>query len=303
MKPSLLILAAGIGSRYGGLKQLDKIGPSGETIVDYSIYDAIRAGFEKIIFVIKEDIEADFHEAFVERLRDKIRIDYVFQEIWMVPQGIQISDNRQKPWGTGHAVLMAEDKIKEPFAVINSDDFYGHEAYEALVQYYSTWSAMRRNDYCMIGYKLQNTLSDFGAVSRGVCSRSDDGFLVNIVERTKIERTPEGIIYTDESNQKGYLPPETVVSMNFWGFTPSVFDFLRKGFEVFIKNNATNPKAEFYIPYQVNELMIKNLASIRILDCNAGWFGMTYREDRTSVVNKIRTLVKTGTYPENLWGF
>jgi len=302
MKPTLLILAAGIGSRYGGLKQLDKIGPTDETIVDYSIYDAIQAGFGKVIFIIKESIEKDFKETFVEKLQDKIKIDYVFQEVWNVPEGILVPDERQKPWGTGHAVLMADGKINGPFAVINSDDFYGRDAYKALANYYKDWTSQRENDYCMVGYHVANTLSEFGAVSRGVCQPDDHSCLVDVVERTHIERHGNRIDYKNEAGQEITIPGNTIVSMNCWGFTPSFFTHLKRGFAAFILKNADNPKAEFYIPTMVNELIMSGKATVKILDCPEKWFGMTYKEDREVVVKSIRQLIKKGIYPENLWG-
>ena len=302
MKPTLLILAAGMGSRYGGLKQLDKVGPSGETIIDYSIYDALRAGFGKVIFIIKEAIEDDFKETFVERLKDVIAIDYVFQETWMVPDGITIPENRSKPWGTGHAVMMADGKIDGPFAVINADDFYGRGAFETLSAYYKGWTPEQSGDYCMVGYRVANTLSEFGAVSRGVCSPDKDSFLVDVVERTQIERKEGVIAYKDEHGEPVTLPGETIVSMNFWGFTPSLFGFLKSGFEEFIRKNGDDIKAEFYIPSVVNNLINSGNATVRILHCEDQWFGMTYREDREMVVKSIRKLVKNGVYPENLWG-
>ncbi len=302
MKPTLLILAAGIGSRYGGLKQLDKIGPNGETIIDYSIYDAIRAGFGKVIFIIKESIEDDFKETFVEKLKDKIAVDYVFQEIWMVPEGILVPDERQKPWGTGHAVMMADGKIDGPFAVINSDDFYGRGAYQTLSDYYKVWTPERENDYCMVGYHVGNTLSEFGSVSRGVCTGDQEKYLVDVVERTHIEKTASGIVFKEEHERYTGLPDETIVSMNFWGFTPSFFGYLNKGFAEFIRKNVENLKAEFYIPSMVNDLIKSDRATVRILDCPDKWFGMTYKEDRETVVRSIRELIKQGIYPENLWG-
>ncbi len=302
MKPTLLILAAGMGSRYGGLKQLDQVGPSGETIIDYSIYDAIRAGFGKVIFIIKESIEDEFKEIFVERLKDRIAIDYVFQETWMVPVGITIPDDRSKPWGTGHAVMMAEGKINGPFAVINADDFYGRGAFEALATYYKDWTPERASDYCMVGYLVANTLSEFGAVSRGVCQPDGYSLLVDVVERTHIGRTDTGIVYLNEKEQPVSIPGDTIVSMNFWGFTPSFFSFLKEGFATFIEKNAGNLKAEFYIPSVVNDLIKSQQATVKILHCNEKWFGMTYKEDRMTVVKSIRELVQVGVYPENLWG-
>jgi UTP-glucose-1-phosphate uridylyltransferase len=301
MKPTLLILAAGIGSRYGGLKQLDRIGPSGETIVDYSIYDALRAGFGKIVFVIKESIEKDFKEAFIDKLKPKIDVDYVLQEIWKVPQGVQYSPERQKPWGTGHAILMAKGTIDGPFAVINSDDFYGREAYETLAGYYQGWTPQRENDYCMVGYRVENTLSEFGAVSRGVCTTNPASFLEDVVERTHIERLKDGICYRNEEGKLVTLPGDTIVSMNFWGFTPSFFQYLEAGFAEFIRANADNPKAEYYIPTAVNYLIKSRIATVRVLQSPGKWFGMTYREDRETVVASIRALIKNGIYPENLW--
>jgi NDP-sugar pyrophosphorylase family protein len=302
MKPTLLILAAGIGSRYGGLKQLDQIGPSGETIIDYSIYDALQAGFDKVMFIIKESIETDFKETFVERLKEKIAIDYVFQETWMVPEGIEIPDSRSKPWGTGHAVMMAAGRINGPFAVINADDFYSRGAFIALADYYRDWTPEKANDYCMVGYRVANTLSEFGFVSRGICQPDANSFLVDVVERTHIERHENGIAYKNEKDQFVTIPDDSIVSMNCWGFTPSFFDFLKKGFEAFIKTNTENLKAEFYIPTMVNELVSSHQATVRILECKEQWFGMTYKEDRFAVVKSIRELVQKGVYPENLWG-
>ncbi|MDP4282472.1 MAG: sugar phosphate nucleotidyltransferase [Bacteroidota bacterium] len=301
MKPTLVVLAAGIGSRYGGLKQLDPLGPSGETIVDYSVYDAIRAGFGKVIFVIKKAIEKDFNEVFIRKLKDKIPVDYVFQEIDMIPAGIRLNPERKKPWGTGHAVLVAKEKVHEPFAVINSDDFYGRSAYESVVKFYSNWSPEMENRYCMVGYKIGNTLSENGSVSRGVCITNDDGYLVGVTERTKIKQIPEGIAFRDEKDQPVFLSPETVVSMNIWGFTPSFFGFLEMGFEDFISKNASNPKAEYFIPGIVNDLVNSGKATVKILSSHDKWFGVTYREDREMVVNSFKRLVKQGIYPESLW--
>jgi hypothetical protein len=301
MKPTLLILAAGIGSRYGSLKQLDRIGPSGETIIDYSIYDAIHAGFGKVIFVIKENIAKEFTEIFVEKLRGKIDVDYVFQEIHKVPEGIVYSKERLKPWGTGHAVLMAAEKIHEPFAVINSDDFYGRGSFQSLAGFYKSWTPQKGNTYCMVGYELEKTLSEHGSVSRGICKVDGCDFLLDVTERTKIERDAGGIAYIDETGKSFYLDVRTTVSMNFWGFTPSFFNQLETEFLEFIKINANSPKAEFYIPGVVNNLLQRKEASVRILPCSDQWFGMTYREDRELVVSKIRELVNANIYPADLW--
>jgi len=219
----------------------------------------------------------------------------------MVPEGIMIPDNRNKPWGTGHAVMMAGEKVNGPFAVINADDFYGRVAFEALTAYYRDWTPERDNDYCMVGYRVANTLSDFGTVSRGVCQPDENSFLVDVVERTQIERIEEGIAYINEKNQHVIIPDDGIVSMNFWGFTPSFFGFLNSGFETFIRQNAENLKAEFFIPTVVNELIQSKKATVRILQCNEKWFGMTYREDREVVVQNLRELVHQGIYPKNLW--
>jgi UTP-glucose-1-phosphate uridylyltransferase len=301
MKPALLILAAGIGSRYGGLKQLDRIGPSGETIIDYSIYDAIRAGFGKVVFVIRENMAKEFSEVFVEKLRGRIKVETVFQEVSKVPEGIPYPKDRQKPWGTGHAVLMAAEKIREPFAVINSDDFYGWGSFQSVADFYQDWTPQKENAYCMVGYELGKTLSEHGSVSRGVCKSDGCYFLLEVTERTKIERDPSGIAYRDETGTSFYLDARTTVSMNFWGFTPSFFKYLGAGFQEFIKTCADSPKAEFYIPGVVNDLVKRKEASVRIVPCSDQWFGMTYREDREMVVSKIRGLIEKGIYPTVLW--
>ena len=301
MKPTLLILAAGIGSRYGGLKQLDPIGPSGETIIDYSIYDAIRAGFGKVVFVIKKEIEEEFREVYDEKLKGKIEVEYVFQELNKVPEGVVYQKERVKPWGTGHAVMMAAEKINEPFAVINSDDFYGKGSFQQLADFYKDWTSKKGNMFCMVGYELGKTLSEHGTVSRGVCKADGCSLLIEVTERTKIQREAGGIAYIDETGQSFYLNERTTVSMNFWGFTPSFFEHLEKGFVEFIKTNANSLKSEFYIPAVINEHLKNKTASVRILPCSDQWFGMTYREDREMVVSKIKELVNDGIYPDNLW--
>ncbi len=302
MKPSLLILAAGIGSRYGGLKQLDAIGPNGETIIEYSIYDAIITGFGKIVFVIKESIEKEFTELIIDKVKPYIDVDFVNQEIWKVPDGISFNSDRTKPWGTGHAILMAADKIDAPFAVINADDFYGRGAYKVLADYYNGWTPVRENDYSMVAYEIGKTLSDHGFVSRGICQTDSSSFLENVVERTRIERIPAGIAFQDEAGSEVILSEQTVVSMNFWGFTPSFFSYLRIGFTNFIKANAEDLKAEYYIPTAVNGIIQKREATVRVLSCNEKWYGMTYRDDREVVVAGIRNLIEKGVYPEKLWG-
>ncbi|MCX6244377.1 MAG: sugar phosphate nucleotidyltransferase [Bacteroidetes bacterium] len=300
MKPTLLILAAGIGSRYGSLKQIDPLGPSGETIIDYSIYDAIRAGFGKVVFVIKENIATEFKEVFSDKIKGKISLDYAYQEIDKVPDGVVWSKDRIKPWGTGHAVMMAADKIHEPFAVINADDFYGRSAYQVLSDFYRN-NPWKENDFCMVGFEVGRSLSEHGTVSRGVCTADENSFLVDVTERTKIARNEKGIAYLDDEDKPVQIAEDTIVSMNFWGFTPSFFGHLQSGFLEFIKQNASDPKAEFYIPTVVNNLIQSRTAGVKILKSSDQWFGMTYREDREMVISKIRGLIETGNYPENLW--
>ena len=299
-KPTLLILAAGIGSRYGGLKQLDKVGTSGETIIDYSIYDAIQAGFGKVVFVIRENIEADFRSFFDEKLKGKIEVDYVFQETHKIPAGLSFNPERVKPWGTGHAVLMAKDAIKENFAVINADDFYGREAYQTLADYFKT-EDRSDTDYCMVGYELKNTLSENGYVSRGQCKSDDQQFLFDVIERTHIERKNNSILFQDENGKSIELKEDTLVSMNFWGFTPSFFGFLNEKFSRFIPQNTDNLKAEFYIPSVVNELIEEKRARVKVLHSDASWFGVTYKEDKAGVMENIQGLVASGRYPKKLW--
>ena len=301
MKPTLLILAAGLGSRYGGLKQLDKLGPNGETIIDYSIYDAIRAGFGKVVFVIRKDIEEEFKEVIISKLSGKIEVDYCLQELEYLPEGFALPAERMKPWGTGHAILMAASKINEPFGVINADDFYGADAFKVLAEFFATLKTGNENLYSMVGYDVANTLSDFGSVSRGVCLANADNFLVSVTERSQIERSHNAIAYKDEKDDLVFLPSDTVVSMNFWGFTPLIFKQLSDRFTDFLENNIQNPKAEFFIPSVVNDLIGTKETSVRLLHSTARWFGVTYREDRALAVTKIRDLVKEGVYPENLW--
>ena len=299
-KPTLLILAAGIGSRYGGLKQLDKVGPNGETIIDYSVYDAIQAGFGKVVFVIRENIEADFRAFFDEKLKGKIEVDYVFQETNKIPEGLSFNPERVKPWGTGHAVLMAKDVIKENFAVINADDFYGREAYQTLAEYFKSENN-NETDYSMVGYELQNTLSENGFVSRGQCKSDENSFLFDVIERTHIERQGNEIVFQDENEKSVALQEDTLVSMNFWGFTPSYFAFLNEKFSRFIQANTSNLKAEFYIPSVINELIVEKRARVKVLHSKASWFGVTYKEDKEGVMENIKQLISTGNYPEKLW--
>ncbi len=299
MSPSLLVLAAGIGSRYGGLKQIDPVGPSGEIIIDYSIFDAIRARFKKVVFVIRKDIEKDFKQCIGSRFEQKINTKYVFQELRSLPKGYNVPENRQKPWGTGHAILAAKDEIGEPFAVINADDYYGRHGYELLASNLSDIANYATN-YCMVGFKLGNTLSEHGHVARGVCKVAPDGMLVEVVERTKIEKTPSGAVFTDETGQTHHLPPDETVSMNMWGFTPSIFTHLEEQFKTFLDNNPADPKAEFFIPSVVSNLIDSAKATVKVLQSKDHWFGVTYREDKPVVEKQIESLVAKGFYPKNV---
>lgn len=301
MRPTLVILAAGMGSRYGGLKQVDPIGPSGETILDYSVYDAIRAGFGKVVFVIRRDIEKDFRKLFIDRFRKHIEIDWVFQETGNLPDGFSAPEGRTKPWGTGHAVLMAAGKVKEPFAVINADDFYGYDAFKTLSDYFGSQEKTGSNNYAMVAYELQNTLSDFGTVSRGVCIADENGWLKSVTERTQIERIGETIVYREPSGNEVQLTDKTPVSMNFWGFTPGFFQHLEEQFIDFMNTNDGNLKSEFYIPSVVDKLIKNGKEKVRVLSNSGQWFGITYREDKPMVISKINELVNAGSSPASLW--
>ncbi len=297
-KPTLLVLAAGIGSRYGSLKQLDTLGPNGETIIDYSVFDAIRAGFGKVVFIIRHHIESEFRNVFLNRFLDRIEVDYVFQEIENIPSGILIHPERKKPWGTGHAVLMAKEIINEPFAVINADDFYGAEAFQVMADFLQ--SAVDTN-YAMVGYQIENTLSEYGNVSRGVCEIAD-GYLVRIDERINIARNErDTIAYFDEMGASFTLFPNTVVSMNFWGFTPGFFQQLQNSFDEFIVSNAQTLKSEFYIPTVVNKLLNQGAARVKVLESTADWFGITYREDKENAAATLQKLINRKIYPSQLW--
>jgi len=300
MKPTLVILAAGIGSRYGGLKQIDKLGPNGETIIDYSVYDALKAGFNKVVFVIRKSIENDFKEAIADKYAGKIEVDYVLQEVEKVPVGISINPERLKPWGTGHAILMAAEKVDAPFAVINGDDFYGEDAFVAMANFLSHPSNID-SQYAMVGYRLGNTLSENGYVSRGVCTANDKNELQNVIEHTHIEQKNSLIEALDGQNNILILDKNTPVSMNFWGFYPSIFEHLSHQFTSFIEEKKGDLKAEFYIPTVVNNLINSNKATAKVLDTSAKWFGVTYQEDRESVVATLKNLHLTNVYPSPLW--
>lgn len=301
MKPTLLILAAGMGSRYGGLKQLDGLGPNGETIMDYSIFDAVRAGFGKVVFVIRKDFEEDFRETILKKYENIIPVELVFQSLDKLPEGFAIPENRIKPWGTNHAVMMGKSVIKEPFAVINADDFYGRESYQILADYLSILKNSKDN-YCMVGYRVGNTLSESGSVARGICSTDSDDYLTSVVERTFIIRDTDGKIkFKDENNHLITIPENTPVSMNMWGFTPEFFDYSDQQFVDFLIREQNNLKAEFFIPLVVDHLIVTGQAKVKVLDTPSKWFGVTYAEDRDSVVAKIQNLVNKGEYPSKLF--
>lgn len=296
MKPTLLVLAAGMGSRYGGLKQIDKLGPSDQAILQYSAYDAARAGFGKVVFVIRRDIEKDFVELILGKVRNVINADYCFQDKTDLPAGFSLPETREKPWGTAHAVYAARNSVKEPFAVINADDFYGKEAYTTIAEFFKSLNSDKSTDYCMVGYPVANTLSEYGTVSRGVCNKDEKGNLVSVVERTKIIRENSIIVYI-EDDKKTPIADNTPVSMNFWGFTPSFFEALDKYFSEFLKENIDKPKAEFLIPWVVDKLIKSGNATCKVLTCNAQWFGVTYQEDRPATVKRFLELTQAGEYP------
>ena len=300
MKPSVVVLAAGLASRYGSLKQIDQFGPSGETIIDYSIYDAIRAGFKKVVFIIRRNIEHEFKEVFVGKFENYIEIDYAFQEIDIVPDGIAVPGERRKPWGTGHAVMMAAEKIDDPFAVINADDFYGTKSFKLLHDHLVNLQPDRL-DACLIGYRLINTLSDNGYVSRGVCTVSDDAFLEKVTERTHIYKQPDSSIYYVENDERFALSGEEIVSMNLVGFTPPFFEVLKEGFESFINDNSGDPKAEFFLPDAVTNMLENHRVRMPVIETPELTYGVTYLEDKPVVKAMIRNLVDRGQYPEKLW--
>jgi hypothetical protein len=296
--PSLLVLAAGMGSRYGGLKQIDPVGPAGETIIDYSIYDALRAGFAKVVFVIRRDFEKSFRDNVGRRFEARLPVHYVFQELGDLPPGFFPPPNRFKPWGTAHAVLAGQSAIEEPFVALNADDFYGAHSFRLLAEHFASGGA----DYAMAGFVLRQTLSDFGTVSRGVCQAGPDGYLQSVVEMTRIERDGAGAKNTDPAGRITHLTGEEAVSMNFWGFTPAVFPALRAKFAAFLEKNGQDEKAECYLPSTVNEWVLSGQARVKVLRTSAPWFGITYKDDRPRVVESIRQLIAKGEYPEKLWG-
>ncbi|WP_298738161.1 sugar phosphate nucleotidyltransferase [uncultured Chitinophaga sp.] len=299
MKPTLLILAAGMASRYGSLKQIQQFGPSGETIVDYSIFDAIRAGFGKIVFIIRKDFEKEFKEIFEPKLKGRAATDYVYQEMSAFVNGYSIPAERTKPWGTAHAVLCAKDAINEPFAVINADDFYGRDAFEKAAAFLN--NQCKPDVYSVIGYELGKTISEHGSVSRGVCAADSEGNLAAINERTKIYKDGGQIVYEEGDGSKHALSPDTPVSMNFWGFHPSVFDLSEKQFSEFLQKSGDNPKSEFFIPIVVDHFIRSKQGVVNVIPTSAQWFGVTYKEDAPGVQASLNALVAKGEYPDNLW--
>ena len=305
MKPTLFLLAAGMGSRYGGLKQMDGLGPNGETIMDYSIYDAIKAGFGKLVFVIRKDFEDDFRKKIVSKYENHLPVEVVFQSLDKLPEGFTVPEGREKPWGTNHAVMMGEDVIKEPFAVINCDDFYGRDSFQVMGKFLSELPEGSTGKYARVGFRVGNTLSESGTVSRGVCATDASQYLQSVVERTKIERKDDGVIrfLDDDGTTWTGLEENTPVSMNFWGFTPDYFAHSDEFFKDFLslESTKTNLKAEFFIPLMVDKLIREQKATVKVLDTTSKWFGVTYPEDRPDTVAKIAKLIEEGVYPEKLF--
>ncbi len=300
MKPTLVILAAGMGSRYGTLKQIDGIGPNGERIIDYSIYDAIRAGFGKVVFIIRKSIEKEFKETILANLPSDVFTEFVYQELDAIPEGLSYSDERVKPWGTGHALLVAGNYVHEPFIVINADDFYGPGSYTTAIEFLK--SSANPFEYGLIGYRLKNTLSDHGSVSRGICEVDENQYLKSITEHTKIMKEEGKVISVQDDGNVLQLSGEETVSMNMFAFGPSIFDFLEREFREFILENYNNPKAEFYIPSVVDKLINSGEAQVKVIKSAETWFGLTYNEDKELVKNRIKELIAAGVYPEKLWG-
>lgn len=302
MQPTLLILAAGMGSRYGGLKQLDPVGPSGETLLDYSIFDALRAGFGRVVFVIRRDFEAEFRERIGKFYEQHVDVGYVFQELDALPSGFSIPEGRTKPWGTGHAIWCARDQVKGPFAAINADDFYGAEAYRVLAGFFArTQEDTSTNRFAMVGYQLDRTLSDHGSVSRGVCIKNEADDLLSVEEFTKLERTATGAKNVQPDGTEIEFQGTEIVSMNFWGFTPAVFPLLGQRLEAFLSEHGQEAKSEFYIPFAVADMIAQHTAKVTALSTDSDWFGVTYREDKETVMESIKQLVAQGAYPESLW--
>ena len=303
MKPTLVLLAAGMGSRYGGLKQLDGLGPNGETIMDYSIYDAIKAGFGKIVFVIRKDFEQEFREKVLSKYEGHIPAEVCYQSLDALPEGFTVPEGREKPWGTNHAVMMAKDLIHEPFCVINCDDFYNRDSFMVIGKFLADLPDNATNTYAMVGFRVGNTLSENGTVARGVCSKDENELLTTVVERTEIMRVNGKVSYKDENGEWVAIEDNTPVSMNMWGFTPDYFAHSDAYFKQFLSDpkNQANPKAEFFIPLMVNELVNNGTSTVKVLDTTSKWFGVTYSADRQATVDRIQALVNEGVYPNKLF--
>ncbi len=302
MKPALLVLAAGMGSRYGSLKQMDGVGPANEAIIDYSVYDAVRAGFGRVVFVIRRSFAAEFEEVFnAARFGGRIEVEYVYQELDSLPEGFAVPEGRVKPWGTNHAVMMAAERIDVPFAVVNADDFYGAEAFRTMADCLRTLDGSR-NKYCMVAYDLEKTLSENGTVSRGICTVDAAGNLAGMVERTRIERAADGRIVYRDGGVDEELAPATPVSMNLFGFTPDYFSYSAEYFRAFLSEHAADLGAECYIPSMVNRLIDRGTVEVRVLRSDAQWYGVTYKEDKPALVAALRRMIGEGRYPERLWG-
>jgi dTDP-glucose pyrophosphorylase len=299
--PTLLVLAAGLGSRYGSLKQIDQFGPSGETIIDYSIYDAIAAGFKKVVFVIRQNIEEEFKEVFYGKFSKKIEVEYALQELDVVPPGSVVSPTRTKPWGTGHAVMVAEDKISDPFAVINADDFYGRKSFQMLFEALKGFDGIKPQ-CCIVAFRLQNTISAHGHVARGIITTDDAGNLSDITEHTHIYYDGNTIYDLEENGTKKVLPADALVSMNLMGFTPDVFGYFRERFKQYLASTANDDKTEFFLPDVVKSMIRTGYLEVQLLETPEKWFGVTYKEDKPVAMQRLRYLVREGVYPESLWG-
>ncbi len=299
MDNTLLILAAGMGSRYGGLKQMDSFGPNGETIIEYSIYDAINAGFTKVVFVIREYFRKDFEAFFKKRLGDRIKMEFVTQELYDIPSGSRYIAYREKPWGTAHAVLRGKDVINGPFAVINADDYYGIDAYSTLIKFFK--QNKKKDTYAVVAYRLKNTLSDYGTVNRGICKSDKHGYLTEVVETLKISKNKDGSGVYDSPSGPKKLSANSLVSMNMFGFLPSYFSKTEKHFKKFLKEHGMEMKSEFFIPFTLDTMINSNTAKVKVLTSQSKWFGVTYKDDKPNVVKAIKKLISAGLYPKNLW--
>lgn len=301
-KPTLLIIAAGMGSRYGGLKQIDPVGPNGEIIIDYSMHDAIQAGFKKIVFVIRHYFEDAFREKIGSKLEGVVETAYAFQELDACLGDVELPEGRKKPWGTGHAILVARDVIQEPFAVINADDYYGVEAYHIMAEQLTHMANQNNGDeYAMVGYILRNTLSEYGSVARGVCQHDSDMYMTKVTERTNIRKQGNGAVFLDEQGTEQQLTGDEIVSMNLWGFGRDIFDHLQQQFSEYLRAHINENKSEFYIPTVVDNLVHRNLKKVKILKTHDNWFGVTYPEDKAIAQECVSKLIKEGVYPEKLW--